>query len=70
MSLYYWANYGCYDKVYYRVDDKLSFELQGDGMLKWYKTNEKTHRVHQIGSMWCDRIPLFCRERPNYMAWI
>ena len=70
MSLYYWATYGMYDKVYYRIDDGLSIELQGDGVINWYKTNERTHRIHQSGSYHCDKLPLFTHVRPNNMGWV
>lgn len=70
MSLHYWAEYGMYDKVYYRINDKISIELDGDGRINWYKTNERTHRVHQSGSYFCDKLPLFCYQRPNTVNWV
>lgn len=61
----------CYDKVYYRVDDFLSIEISGDGKLSWFKTNNKTHRMHQCGGflMTWD-FPLYTNYRPTAVNWV
>ena len=55
----------CYDKVYYRVDDFLSIEISGDGKLSWFKTNNKTHRIHQYWD-----FPLCTTYRPTAVNWV
>ena len=61
----------CYDKVYYRVDDFLSIEISGDGILSWFKTNTKTHRMHQCGYEYIERnFPLYTTYRPTVVNWV
>lgn len=61
----------CYDKVYYRVDDFLSIEISGDGKFSWFKTNNKTHRVHQSGSKYISSsFPLYTTYRPTAVNWV
>lgn len=60
----------CYDKVYYRVDDFLSIEISGDGKFSWFKTNEKTHRMHQCGIEYMRDFPLYTTYRPTAVNWV
>lgn len=61
----------CYDKVYYRVDDFLSIEISGDGNLSWFKTDKKTHRMHQCGGLLMNwDFPLYTTYRPTAVNWV